>query len=480
MYMLCDSEHKLWRLVMLLQRLGQECKTIVYFATCAGVEYYSRIFPHLPQFRKQANMLNWFALHGHMTASKRSVEYARFKNAPVGVLFCTDVAARGLDMPDVDWVLQYDPPQDPDAFVHRCGRTARLGKRGSALIFIRPKEDTYVSFLAVRKSPVEEFDGRLDVNGSIEETDGNQNILRFESFALKDRATQGSLDLMAAIRALAVKDRDVFEKGQVAFVSFVRSYKEHKCSLVFRLKELHLGRVAVSFGLVVLPRMPELRGVNADGFFVPLADIHPNDIPFADKVREKARQARLATRAAERAAHPEKFAKGPKKESEAWSKQKARKDRKEKRQETKRLVRERELLKNGSEYALLAAHQQGLEADAASAAAEGQQPDDDDDEEEEDELEKEARLMRKVKSGKLSSAQFDKRMGYKRTSAFADMVDEGDEDAPVNDDSDDEDDEEDDQDDEQEESAPQRGSKRPNSHDTNQLAAARKKPRSGF
>ena len=60
------------------------------------------------------------------------------------MLLCTDVAARGLDIPDVDFVIQYDPPQDPNGFVHRCGRTARLGKEGHAVLLLLPTEDAYV------------------------------------------------------------------------------------------------------------------------------------------------------------------------------------------------------------------------------------------------------------------------------------------------------------------------------------------------
>ena len=71
--------------------------------------------------------------------------------ASSGVLLATDVAARGLDIPDVAWIVQFDPPQDPDVFVHRVGRTARAGRSGAALAFLLPKEAPYVEFLRIRK-----------------------------------------------------------------------------------------------------------------------------------------------------------------------------------------------------------------------------------------------------------------------------------------------------------------------------------------
>ena len=67
------------------------------------------------------------------------------------MLLCTDVAARGLDIPDVAWIVQYDPPQDPDVFVHRVGRTARMGRTGHALTLLLPHETAYVDFLRIRK-----------------------------------------------------------------------------------------------------------------------------------------------------------------------------------------------------------------------------------------------------------------------------------------------------------------------------------------
>lgn len=65
---------------------------------------------------------------------------------------CTDVAARGLDIPDVQYIVQYDPPQDPSTFVHRVGRTARMGRTGKALVMLLPHETPYVDFLRLRKA----------------------------------------------------------------------------------------------------------------------------------------------------------------------------------------------------------------------------------------------------------------------------------------------------------------------------------------
>jgi len=64
-----------------------------------------------------------------------------------GVLICTDVMARGVDIPEVHWVIQYDPPSSAASFVHRCGRTARIGNQGSALVMLLHTEDTYVDFI---------------------------------------------------------------------------------------------------------------------------------------------------------------------------------------------------------------------------------------------------------------------------------------------------------------------------------------------
>lgn len=78
----------------------------------------------------------------------------QFRELPEGVLVATDVAARGLDIPDVHCVLHFDAPQDPSNFVHRCGRTARMGRSGRAVALLTPHEDVFVELMKQRNVPM--------------------------------------------------------------------------------------------------------------------------------------------------------------------------------------------------------------------------------------------------------------------------------------------------------------------------------------
>ena len=80
------------------------------------------------------------AIHGGRSQSQRSAALAGFRNGQYSVLVATDIAARGLDIPDVSHVVNFDLPEAPEAYIHRIGRTARMGKSGEALSLVLPED----------------------------------------------------------------------------------------------------------------------------------------------------------------------------------------------------------------------------------------------------------------------------------------------------------------------------------------------------
>ena len=80
------------------------------------------------------------AIHGDVAQNKREKVIKAFKEGAVMILVATDVAARGLDISDVDYVFNYDSPMDPDTYVHRIGRTGRAGKEGISVSLFLPEE----------------------------------------------------------------------------------------------------------------------------------------------------------------------------------------------------------------------------------------------------------------------------------------------------------------------------------------------------
>ena len=82
------------------------------------------------------------AIHGNLRQSKRDRVINGFRNGKSRILIATDVAARGLDIPLIQHVINYDLPQVPEDYIHRIGRTGRAGKEGSALTFLTPNDRT--------------------------------------------------------------------------------------------------------------------------------------------------------------------------------------------------------------------------------------------------------------------------------------------------------------------------------------------------
>jgi ATP-dependent RNA helicase RhlE len=85
--------------------------------------------------------VNSEALHGGIEQNDRFAILDRFRSGDNNVLITTDVACRGIDIPDMDYVVNYDLPDNPENYVHRCGRTGRGNKRGQALSFCSKDEN---------------------------------------------------------------------------------------------------------------------------------------------------------------------------------------------------------------------------------------------------------------------------------------------------------------------------------------------------
>ncbi|PIA28530.1 hypothetical protein AQUCO_06900061v1 [Aquilegia coerulea] len=118
-------------------------KVMVFFSSCNSVKYHSDLLNYIK--------MDCFDIHGKQKQQKRTSTFFDFCKAEKGILLCTDVAARGLDIPSVDWIVQYDPPDEPKEYIHRVGRTARgEGGKGHALLFLIPEELQFLSYLKVR------------------------------------------------------------------------------------------------------------------------------------------------------------------------------------------------------------------------------------------------------------------------------------------------------------------------------------------
>ena len=98
------------------------------------------------------------SLHGDMSQSSRRRALDRFDRGTVSVLVATDVAARGLDIDDVEHVINYDPPEEDKGYLHRTGRTGRAGRSGIAITFVLPEQQADTSRVAGRLGHREQFE----------------------------------------------------------------------------------------------------------------------------------------------------------------------------------------------------------------------------------------------------------------------------------------------------------------------------------
>ncbi|RYP21552.1 hypothetical protein DL765_002188 [Monosporascus sp. GIB2] len=303
--------------VKLLQKLDpRPQKSIVFLSTCAAVDYFSSVLPEL--FPEGFTLV---PLHGKHDGKVREKNFERFmKSVQPTVLLTTDVAARGLDFPQVDLVVQIDPPSDPKNFKHRAGRAGRAGRRGLSVVFLQPgKEEDYVTFMDIRKTPIAPLT-HPEVKVSNSEAEGTTR----------------------KIREIVKKDRALHDRAQKAFVSWVRSYSKHIASSIFSVKDLDWVDLGHAWGLLRLPKMPETKSLNLDRSLGVQMDW--DAYAYAQKDREKQRLAALQSNDAEKDAPEtaeEQRAKR-KRNAEAWSGKHEQEETRAARREKRRKKREAE------------------------------------------------------------------------------------------------------------------------------------------
>jgi ATP-dependent RNA helicase DDX10/DBP4 len=176
-------------------------------------------------------------LHGRQKQTARLDITTRCSASKSACLFATDVAARGLDFPAVDWVVQVDCPEDADTYIHRVGRTARYEHDGQAVMFVDPSEE----------------------DGMLAALEKKKVIL--EKIHVREKKMQSTIKNQ--LQNMCFKDPELKYLGQKAFVSYVRSVHIQKDKNVFQVQNLDLEQFAASMGLPGAPRVKYVKGEDA-------------------------------------------------------------------------------------------------------------------------------------------------------------------------------------------------------------------------
>ncbi|CEF79340.1 unnamed protein product [Fusarium graminearum] len=218
-YIICETDMRFLLLFSFLKR-NLKKKIIVFFSSCACVKYHAELLNYID--------LPVLDLHGKQKQQKRTNTFFEFCNAKQGTLICTDVAARGLDIPSVDWIIQFDPPDDPRDYIHRVGRTARgSNNKGRSLMFLQPNELGFLSHLKAARVPVAEF----------------------------NFPTKKIINVQSQLEKLISQNYYLNKSAKDGYRSYMHAYASHSLRSVFDINKLDLAKVAKSFGFTQPPRV---------------------------------------------------------------------------------------------------------------------------------------------------------------------------------------------------------------------------------
>lgn len=201
-------------------------KILVFFSSSKQVHF------TYESFRKLRPGIQLLKLHGRQKEKARLETTTAFTHASHCCLFATDVVARGLDFPAVDWVIQVDCPEDAATYVHRVGRSARFGRSGKSMLMLLPSEEKpYLQRLSTKRIEVM----KLKVKGSKKKS------------------------IRSQLQSLCFESPELKYLGQKAFVSYCKSIFVQKDKDVFDLTKLPLQKFAASLGLPGTPNVKFLK-----------------------------------------------------------------------------------------------------------------------------------------------------------------------------------------------------------------------------
>uniref|UniRef100_A0A8C9U5N7 ATP-dependent RNA helicase n=1 Tax=Serinus canaria TaxID=9135 RepID=A0A8C9U5N7_SERCA len=267
------------RLVTLAAFILQKCKfekrhkMIIFFSSCEQVEFYHELLAKVlsggPESEQPGRSplssvsLHFLRLHGDMEQEERTEVFQEFLKSKTGILLCT-VSGLGLCflinilLIALFPFLKYNAPASPAEYIHRIGRTARIGCRGSSLLVLAPSEAEYVSLLASHKINVSELKMEK-VLASLMKDDrfrlhrpGSKKSSGKNPQEVRERATV----LQTKFENLVHSSEGTVQWAKKALQSFLCAYTTYPKDLkhIFHIKSLHLGHVAKSFGLRDAPQ----------------------------------------------------------------------------------------------------------------------------------------------------------------------------------------------------------------------------------
>uniref|UniRef100_A0A8C6WNC0 ATP-dependent RNA helicase n=1 Tax=Neogobius melanostomus TaxID=47308 RepID=A0A8C6WNC0_9GOBI len=230
---------------------SDHCKMLVFVSSCEVVEFLHRILSFVLNKPSANQTLTFLRLHGNMKQEERVETFRLFSESRCGVLLCTDVAARGLDLPQVSWIVQFTAPVSVAEYVHRVGRTARSHPWSSGPGFIfRPSSRALLhapSPHSISVPPLHSTVVPVCVCACVRACACVQSSEMAREQEIKERATVLQTEFENFVHA----DPERTNAAKRALQSFLRAYTTYPSHLkhIFHIRHLHLGHTAKSFGL---------------------------------------------------------------------------------------------------------------------------------------------------------------------------------------------------------------------------------------